>query len=318
MANSRIIGVVSAALTLWWAPLHSQNAGQFRASYTLGPDDQITVQALHAPDITDKPLRVDSSGYITLPLAGRMKAAGLTVDELQREIASRLRVFIREPEVTVGVTESRSQPVSVVGAVNNPGVYQVQGRKTLIELLSLAGGAKPDAADTLRITRRVQCAPLSLAGARPDPSGQFVVGEVSLRRLLEARNPEENLAICPEDVITLPRASLVYVMGEVRKPGGFPLLDRERFSALEAISMSEGLLRTAAPMRARILRPASNGSERAEIPVNLKTILSGKTPDVPMQPNDILVVPNSAYKSAVMRGIEAAVQMGTGVVIWHR
>ena len=314
MKIARGISVALAVLAVLRPPSPAQNTG----TYLLGPADQVTVQALHVEDITNKPLRVDSSGYITLPLAGRVKAAGLTVEELQTEIAARLRPFIREPEVTVTVEESRSQPVSVVGAVNSPGVYQLQGRKTLIELLSMAGGAKPDAADTVRITRRVACAPLALASVRRDATNQFLVGEVSLRKLLEAKNPEENLTMCPEDVITLPRAALVYVMGEVRKPGGFPLRDQEQVSVLEAISMSEGLLRTAAPTRARILRPTADGSRRTEMPVNLKTILSGKAADVPMQPNDILVIPNSAYKSVVLRGAEAALQMGTGVVIWGR
>ena len=295
-----------------------RRAGMGHRPYLLGPDDQIIVEALHAPVIKDRPFRIDSSGFVTLPLAGRVQAAGLTVDELQKALASRLQPFIRRPEVTVSIAEFRSQPVSVVGPVTNPGVYQLQGHKTLMELLSLAGGAKPEAADTVRITRRLQCAPFPLATVRPDVSGQYVVGEVSLQNLLEAKNPAENPEICPEDVITLARAPLVYVMGEVRKPGGFPLREREQTSVLEAISLAEGLLRTASSTGVRILRAQPNGGQRIEIAVNLKTILSGKTADIPVQPNDILVVPNNTPRNALLRAAEAAVQMGTGVVIWRR
>jgi polysaccharide export outer membrane protein len=289
-----------------------------RRPYRLGPDDQIIVEALHASVIKDRPFRIDSSGYITVPLAGRVPAAGLTVEELQNDLTNRLRPFIRRPEVAVTITEFRSQPVSVAGPVNNPGVYQLQGHKTLMELLSLAGGAKPEAADTVRITRRVQCAPFPLARVRRDASGQFVVGEVSLQNLLEAKNPAENPEICPEDVITLARAPLVYVMGEVRKPGGFPLREREQTSVLEAISMAEGLLRTASASGVRILRAQPNGAERIEIAVNLKTITNGHAEDIPVKPNDILVVPNNVPRNALLRAAEAAVQMGTGVVIWRR
>ena len=289
-----------------------------RPSYMLGPDDQVVVQALHAPDIKEQPQRIDSSGYLTLPLAGRVRAAGRTVEELQKELVVRLRPFIRKPEVTVSVSEYRSQPVSVAGPVMTPGVYQLQGHKTLMEVLALAGGAKPEAADTVRITRRVQCAPFQLESVRRDAAGQVEVGEVSLQGLLEVKNPGQNPEICPQDVITLARAPLVYVMGEVRKPGGFPLRDREQASVLEAISMSEGLVRTASPAKARILRWQPNGAKRTEIAVNLNTILSGKTADVALQANDILFVPDSVPKSALLRGAEAAVQMGTGVVIWRR
>jgi polysaccharide biosynthesis/export protein len=313
--------------TLWVAliplaagvlPFAILQARQARTPYVLGPDDQITVQALHAPEIADRPIRIESSGYITLPLAGRVKAAGLTVEQLQTEISARLREFVQRPQVTVGVTEYRSQPVSVMGAVNAPGIYQVQGRKALMEVLSLAGGARPEAADTIRITRRIPCEPLNLPKVRTEAAGGFVVGEVSLLSLLQARSPEENVAVCPDDVITLPRAAVVYIMGEVRKPGGFPLLERDSLSVLELVSKSEGMLRTAASSQARILRVSEPGRQRSEIPVNVKAILSGKAADVSLRADDILVIPGSAYKTAMFRSVEAAVQMGTGIVIWNR
>jgi len=298
--------------------VQSANPEMVRRPYRLGADDQVFIEALHVPIAKDRPLRIDSSGYLTVPFAGRVEAAGRTVEQLQNDLVEKLRPFIRKPEVSVSIAEYHSQPVSVAGPVNNPGVYQLQGYRTLMEILSMAGGAKPEAADTVRITRRVQCAALPLASVRRDTSGQYVVGEVSLQNLLEAKNPTENPEICPRDVITLARAPLVYVMGEVRKPGGFPLREREQASVLEAISMAEGLLRTASASGVRILRMRPDGAARTEIAVNLKNIQNGTAPDVPVQPNDILVVPNNTPRNAMLRAAEAAVQMGTGVVIWRR
>jgi polysaccharide export outer membrane protein len=113
---------------------------QLRSTYVLGPEDQIAIRALDAEEISDKPLRIDLSGYIRLPMAGRLGASGLTIEQLEAQLVERLKTFIRESEVPVSITEFRSQPVSVIGAVKNPGVHQLQGRKTLIEILSLAGG----------------------------------------------------------------------------------------------------------------------------------------------------------------------------------
>lgn len=293
-------------------------AGSARsATELLGPDDTITVQALHVPDITEKPIRINSEGYITLPLAGRIHAAGMTVEQLQRTIAARLDEFIQQPQVSVSIADYKSQPISVVGSVNTPGVYQLEGRRTLGEILALAGGPKPDAADRLKITRSADCGQ-ALPDAHSDGSSTGMVAEVSLRDLLEAKNGAANLPICLGDVITIPRAHLIYVMGEVHRPGGFPLRDQESSTVLQALSMSEGLLRTAATSRALILRPGQEGAQRTQIPVDIGAILSGRTSDVALKPEDILLVPNSLAKNAIARTAEALIQVGTGIVIWGK
>ena len=230
----------------------------------------------------------------------------------------RLSSYIREPEVTVRVTEFKSQPVSVFGAVKNPGVYYLQRPRTLIEVLSAAGGLEPDSGGAINITRRSECGTVPVDNARPDPSGRYSIGEVKLKPLMEGGNPANNLLICANDVITVPRARLVYVIGEIHKPGGFVLRDQETVSVLQALSMSEGLLHSASPQKARILRPQEGQSQRLEIPVNLSHILAGKAEDVVLMPDDILFVPDSKPKTAALRGAEAALQMATGVVIWRR
>lgn len=293
-------------------------AGTARPTHILGPQDQIIIRALHADEISGNPIPIDPLGNIRLPLIGEVHAGGKTLGELQRELTERLKVHIREPEVSVSVAEYRSQPVSVVGAVKNPGVYQLQGAKTLIEMLSAAGGIEPDASYSVKITRRREWGAIPLPAARPDSSGEFSVAELNLQNLMEATNPGENVMIDPNDVISVPRAKLVYAVGEVRKSGGFVLRERETISVIQVLSLAEGLQGTAGAEHARILRPEKDGRKRIEIPVDLKRIMAGKAEDIALQPNDVLFVPNSAAKSVALRTLEAAIQMGTGVVIWRR
>jgi hypothetical protein len=123
------------------------------SGYVLGPDDQILIRALEGLDLGDKPVLIGTNGNITLPLVGRIQAAGLTVEQLETELASRLKAYVKEPQVSVTVTDFRSQPVSVFGAVTTPGVVQLRGRKTLYEVLSMAGGPRETAGSTISIVR---------------------------------------------------------------------------------------------------------------------------------------------------------------------
>ncbi len=289
---------------------------QSYSAYVLGPDDQIEVRAAEA-DFGDKPVRIDMTGYIRLPMLGRLRAANLSIEQLENTIAERLKEFVREPDVTVSIAEYRSQPVSVIGAVKNPGVHQLQGRKTLIEILSLAGGLEQDAGSRVKITRELDWGRIPLDNATDDATGRFSIAEVSVQRILNATSPQENVLICPHDVISVPRAELIYVTGQVQRSGGFVLNDREAITVLQALSLAGGLDRSASPKNARILRRAKDSS-RKELSVNVKAILEGRSEDVAMLPDDILFIPSSAPKAAALRAVEAAIQLGTGVVIWRR
>ncbi len=289
-----------------------------RSAYVLGPDDQVVVRAPDADEIGDKPVRIDSSGYVRLPLAGRIQAAGLTIEQFENEIAARLRVYMKQPEVSVSVVEFRSQPVSVLGCVRSPGVLQLQGQKTLVEVLSLAGGLADDAGHSVKISRRLEWGRVPLPSAADDPTGGYSVGEVSLNDIMEARNPAQNILIRPQDVISVPRGEMVYVIGQVLKAGGYMLRERETLSALQALSLAGGLDRAAAPQNTRILRLAPGAANRTEIAVNLKRIMSGQAGDVPLRPEDILLVPSSAPKKALGRAAEAAVQITSGLIIFRR
>jgi polysaccharide export outer membrane protein len=318
--------LLSAAVVLWLAAASAGGqtggaaaggSGPGGRAYALGPDDEIVITVAEAEDFPGKPVRIGPTGSISLPMVGRIEAAGLTVEQLEAELAARLKTYIRNPQVTVTVTEMRSQPVSVIGSVGQPGVRQLQGRKTLMEVLSEAGGLKEDAGHTVKITRRMEYGPIPLPGAVTDASGQFSIAEVSLRELMQAQNPLLNIPIMPNDVITVPRAEMVYVIGDVVKPGGIILGDQSTVTVLQALSMAAGLEKTAKPQDAKILRVAPGSTQRVEVAVNLKDILAGKKSDVPMEKEDILFVPSSKGKTAALRILEVAVGSGTTAIIWR-
>lgn len=287
------------------------------ATYALGPEDQISIWVSEAEDISSRSYQIDSGGFINLPLVGRIQAAGQTAPGLEAVIAKELSVYYKDPKVAVSVTEVRSQPVSVIGSVATPGVHQIRGRKTLIEVLSLAGGLRQDAGAVLKITRRMEWGPVPLPGATTDTTGQYSVAEVPLQGIIEAVRPSENIDIRPNDVVSVPKADIVYVVGEVPKSGGFVLNDRKQMSVLQALAMAGGLSPMAAGHNARLLRNNPGSNQKTEIQVDLRKVLSNKAEDLQMKADDILFVPTNASRKVGVRVAEAAVQAVTGAVIWR-
>lgn len=296
--------------------LQAPAPGPAAAGYTLGAGDVIAVRVLELEETGTDSIRVDPDGQISLPLLGRVKAGGLTVAALERELVARLKTYIREPVVAVSVVEYRSQPVSVIGAVGEPGVHQLEGRKTLVEVLARAGGLREEAGNTVKITRRIEWGPIPLPSAALDESGRFSVAEVSLRDIMQATNPAENIQILPNDVVSVPRADVIYVVGEVNKPGGFTLRERDSISGLQALAMAEGFTKFASPDHAVIIRQPM-GAERVEIAVNLRDVLRGKHRDVELLPEDILFVPTNVTKSAFAKVLQTALQAATSAVIYR-
>jgi len=268
------------------------------SGYVLGPDDQIVIRALEGLDLADKPVLIGTNGNITLPLIGRVQAAGLTVEQLEAEIASRLKAYVKEPQISVTVTEFRSQPVSVFGAVFNPGVVQLRGRKTLYEVLSMAGGPRETAGSTVSIIRLGENGPVPLPGAGPDPTGRYSSAELDVQQILDGKNPAANIEIKPHDVISVSQGNgrMVYVVGDVQRAGAFNLGGQRTVSVLSALSLAGGLGHTAKPERAVIFRPAPDRQKHQEIAVNIKQILAGKAEDIGLRPEDVLVVPTSSRK----------------------
>ncbi len=292
-------------------------SGEVGSTYLLGPDDELEISGPELDELANKPTRIDGNGDIQVPLVGRVHVAGLTVQHCEQELNKRLSTYIRHPQVAINVKELHSQPISILGAVNTPGVHQVQGHKTLLETLSLAGGIRPDAGYSIRITRQLEWGCIPLPNTRLDASGRFNVAEVNLKKIMEAKNPEENIQIFPHDVISVPKAEMVYVIGEVKHSGGFVLGQHESISVLQALSLAEGLNTTADARHGKILRLNADANQRAEITVDVKGILTGKRGDVPLRGDDILFIPGSVGKKTTLRAIEAAIQTGTGMAIWR-
>ncbi|MDP9055403.1 MAG: SLBB domain-containing protein, partial [Acidobacteriota bacterium] len=288
--------------------------------YRLGPGDEIKVQQPNAEEIDGATARVDDQGNVNLPLAGRTAVGGLTLQETEAQVKKSLSRLLVRPEPVISITEYRSQPVSVLGEVNTAGVIQLQGRKTLVEMLSMAGGPKSDAGTDVQISRRLAYGKLPLPSATTDATGEYSVAKVNLSALLNGANSSENIVIFPQDIISVPRAELVYVVGDVRKPGGFPLNSSGGVSVLQAVSLAEGLGPQASPKKAKIFRQVdASGKDtgaKKEIDVDVAAILAGKSSDFILSPKDVLFIPDSASKKIGIRAAEAALQAATGVAIW--
>ena len=309
--------LLSAALCCLSAQTPAPNAAA--PTYRLGPEDELTIRVLDlADEIGDQTFRLDQEGAISLPMVGRVQAGGLTLAQLEAELAKRYKRFLRDPQVNVSVAKFRSQPVSVLGYVNTPGMHQIEGGKTLFEVISLAGGLSDGAGSIIKITRQREYGPIPLPGAELDSTGSFTVAQVSVKAVIGGQDPAENIAIRPHDVITVPKGDIVYVVGSVKKPGGYLLGDRDVVSVLQSIAVAEGLDRNAAPSKAKILRTVPGSTGTTEIPVNLKAILAGKAPDVPIGANDVLFIPSSTgLKSGSLKAAEIAASLAGYAVIYH-
>src|SRR5579885_1362154 len=269
------------------------------ADYRLGPGDVLEITIFEVEELS-KPAVIAPDGAAVLPLIGAVKLSGLT----PREAAARLVALygnglLRNPQISVTVKEYHSQPVSVLGAVGKPGIYQLRGFRKLSEVLALAGGLAADSGSVITISRPAETISVATRDLLRSPGGR-----------------EDGPWVQGGDMIRVSKADVVYVAGEVARPGGFPLKDQQQITVLKAISLAEGLRRDAAPQKAKILH--SGGGTRQETPVKLLDILNGRGPDVALAPDDILFVPNSRAKSAMARAPEAAIQVTTGVIIWRR
>ena len=299
-------------------PRLNEQLVQSNPTYVLGAEDQLSIHVTDLDELSDKSVRIDPNGMIELPFAGRVQAAGLMTEQLSRSISQKLTPYIQAPQITINVLEYRSQPVSILGSVNSPGVQLLRGPKRLIDVISLAGGLKPDAGPKVTITREMRWGVLPLPNARVDITSRFSTADISLQPLTSGENPTVNIEVRPNDVVSVPKASVVYVLGEVKKAGGFTLDAEEDISLVRALSLAQGMTVQAAPKKARILRAGEDKKAKPiEEQVDVTQVLAGKASDPILRPNDVLFVPNNISGSAMKRALEAAVQIGTGVVIFR-
>jgi polysaccharide biosynthesis/export protein len=268
----------------------------------IGVDDLIGVSVYDAPELT-RTVRVSGEGTIRLPLLKqKLKAGGLLPSELEAVIVAALRdenVFV-EPIVTVTVVEYRSRPVKVVGAVKAPLTFQVAGATTLLDALSLAGGLSDSAGPEILIS-----GPHLGAGQNPPPLRR----RVQVKDLIEGTTPDLNIRLEGGEEIRVPDAGRVYVVGNVRKPGVFPIRDASHTSVLKVLALSEGLAPFATKM-AYIYRQEGAAGGKTQLPVELSKIMQRKAPDVPLVANDILYIPDNKGSRGVASTLEKVLALG--------
>ncbi|MBE7158015.1 MAG: polysaccharide biosynthesis/export family protein [Rhodospirillales bacterium] len=286
--------------------------------YVLGPGDQVLVHVSDMEDIPQTPIRIDPNGRMDLPLVGSVQAGGLTVFQLHDELSRRLGRYLKAPDITINVAGMESRPVSVVGEVVNPGVHQLTGPTRLLDVVSLSGGLKPDAGPNILVTREARWGQLQGPEVATDPATGATTETFPADALLKLKTPDSNILLRPGDVVSVPKGELVYVVGDVKKAGGFVLSTHRTMSVLEALTLAEGLGPDSAAGDARILRPNPNGEgDHTLIPVNVSKMLAGKMPDVKLYADDILFVPHSGFKVGSRRAVEAAIGITTGVLVYR-
>lgn len=262
----------------------------------LGPGDLIEIGVYNVPELTTK-ARVGNSGDAYLPLIDYVHVGDLTVEEAQALIQKRLEDggFVRNPHVTIFLDESASQGVTILGDVGRPGIYPAIGNRKLYDLISAAGGFTPSAGRKVSIVHQHAQSPVT----------------VDLPRNL-ADDLQDNIEILPGDTITVPRAPIIYVVGDVGHPTGL-LVDNGHLTVLQALALAGGTNHTAKMGGTRIIRMGPTGMTETKVP--LKKMLEAKAPDINLQADDILFVPLSGARVAAGQGFSAAISAATGLAV---
>jgi polysaccharide export outer membrane protein len=275
------------------APTQSSDASLLR----LSAGDLVDINVYGVAELTTK-ARVGNSGDVYLPLVDYVHVADLTIDEAQSLIEKRLADggFVRNPHVTIFLDESTAQGVSILGDVARPGIYPVLGERKLYELISIAGGFTNTAGRNVSIIRRGQSEPI----------------KIKLPRNL-ADDLQGNVEILPGDTINVPRAPVIYVVGDVSRPSGL-LVDNGTLTVLQAIALAGGTNHTAKMNSVRIVRKGPTGMTETLVP--LKKMLEAKAPDITLQADDILFVPISGARVLAGRSLDVATSLATAVTIY--
>jgi protein involved in polysaccharide export with SLBB domain len=356
--------------------------------YVIGTGDVLGIDVFDVKELS-RDVRVSQTGTISIPLVPvRLHVSGLTEIQVEQKIAEVLEAngLVTHPDVSVIVKERKSKPITVVGAVVHPLVFEAERPVTLLEIIANAGGLAADAGSLVIVTRPVpamsfddtvppaigsddpaatapttnvqpspQAAPKSdkpeqtsttaassasgaaapLKAEPPDLSpdqnstsdqqSPFEVASsvptdtitVNLNELVESGAPKNNILLQAGDVVTVPHAGIVYVLGAVNKPGGFVLTDdREKLTALKILALAGGFTSTAKSSHAVVMRKDGQGKQH-ELAVDLKKIRNGQSEDMQLQPSDILYVPTSGAKTAIYRGIEFSIGLASAVALYR-
>ena len=269
----------------------------------IGPNDLISLYVYNAPELSGT-IRVGEEGYIRMPmLKQRIKVDGLMPAEIEVAIAAALQQeqILVDPYVTVGIAEYHSRPISIMGAVRNPITFQADTPVTLLDALARAGGLDAEVGPEILVSRQ-----------RDGGDGTLttLVQRIPVKSLIDAADPEMNMMLTGGEEIRVPTAGKIFVVGNVKTPGAFPVHDAAESTVLQALAQAGGLVQFAGK-QAFIIRREASGA-KSEIPVELGKIMDRKAPDAPLLAGDILYVPDAKGRRAAMAAIEKALIYGSG------
>lgn len=280
------------------------------SEYQIGAEDLLSVVVMDAPEFS-RIVRVSGAGTIKLPLIkSAVEASGKTTAELEREIAQALieEGLLRQPWVTVSVAEFHSKPVSVSGAVRTPVVFQATRPVSLLEAISRAGGLSETASQEISV---------SFPARDGNPSK---VVRVSSKSVTEVADPESNIWLRGGEDVRVPSAGRVYILGGVNRPGALLINNDEPLTLLKALALAGGTVGTASS-KAFLLRASAGVPQKQEIALNLKKLLKRQAPDLPLESNDVVFIPDSKTKRITASGASAAMSSLAyalvGVLVWR-
>ncbi|WP_158749465.1 polysaccharide biosynthesis/export family protein [Acidobacterium sp. S8] len=271
-----------------------------KESITIGPGDLVHVKVLEAAEL-EQSVRVTDAGAVPLIVGGNVKIAGFTPAEAANEIQRALVEghYLLTPHVSVTIEQPATENVTVVGQVRAPGSYPIGTPRSILDVLALSGGITDLANREITIERRETKERL-----------RYNLSNHSDKAL------DENIQIYPGDTILVPKVDLIYALGDLRKPGGFPMSTNDsKLSVLQAIAFAGGTPPTAVPSDARLVRRQADGTY-IEIPLPLSDMQKGKKADMPLQADDIIYVPFSYLRNAML-GITNIVAAASSAAIYQ-
>jgi len=279
-----VSGGAQQAVQVGGSQEESQVSGRdyFIREYVIGPRDLLEIKVFELPEF-DQTVRVSEDGSITLPLIGNVQVGGLTKDKAEEKLSELLQKYVKKAQVSIFIKEYQSSRVAIIGAVEKPGMYELVGRQTLLQMISQAGGFKDSAANEIYVLREGQ-------------DGTTASINIDLEELLINGNQNLNIPIQPNDVINVPIDKLIniYVFGEVKQPGALQVKMSKKITLLQAIAQAGGLTENATKRGVTIKRRDKSGKE-INITVNLNDIIKGKKKDIPLQEGDVVIVKQSIF-----------------------
>lgn len=278
--------------------------------YVIGPGDVVDIKVYKQPDLTGK-FRVGENGAVDMLFIGRQQLAGLTEDEAAELLRQALRKYLRQPEVNVSVVEFNSRMITVIGAVRSPGRLPLRRAMRLLDVIAMSGGLVEDSSRFVNIIRYVR-SPAAQPPAGDDASPDVDIISVNIDEIITG-NTQNNLLLQPGDIISIPRADVIYLAGNVRRPG--PLTTRNPVTVTQAIAMANGFADGAKRNDMRLYRTVPGKLEREEIKISLAAIQSGKQKDLFLQANDVLYIPHSEMRAAGLNLARSLPPMVVGMVI---